>query len=134
MSSVNPAGPTLKQLSLVAIAVKISNDPEIKAYDGFPFKIIRYRANAVPESGNCPTSTMWEEIVSKKISCLGLLPETLKSELRSPYTFHSVGTRRCTRVTDLNAANQNTHCTSCCDVDIITNEISVTSLSSTVVE
>ncbi|GFU48782.1 hypothetical protein TNCV_4468321 [Trichonephila clavipes] len=88
MSSVNPAGPTLKQLSLVAIAVKISNDPEIKAYDGFPFKIIRYRANDVPESANDPTSTMWEEIVSKKISCLGLLPETLKSELR--YFIHLI--------------------------------------------
>ncbi|GFY40302.1 hypothetical protein TNIN_91021 [Trichonephila inaurata madagascariensis] len=83
MSSVNPAVPTLKQMSFVVIAVKISNDPEIKAYDCFPFKMIRCRSNAVPESTNDPTSNMWEEIVSKKISCLGLLPNNLKSELRS---------------------------------------------------
>ncbi|GFS28993.1 hypothetical protein TNIN_398531 [Trichonephila inaurata madagascariensis] len=83
MSSCNPAVPTLKQMSLVVIAVKISNDPEIKAYDGFPFKMIRFRANGVPESTNDPTSKMWEEIVSKNISCLGLLPNNLKSELRS---------------------------------------------------
>ncbi|GFY45718.1 hypothetical protein TNIN_458441 [Trichonephila inaurata madagascariensis] len=83
MSSFNQAVPTLKQMSLVVIAVKISNDPEIKAYDGFPFKMIRFRANGVPESTNDPTSKMWEEIVSKKISCLGLLPNNLESELRS---------------------------------------------------
>ncbi|GFX22874.1 hypothetical protein TNCV_2606161 [Trichonephila clavipes] len=81
MSSINPTVPTLKQMSLVVIAVKISNDPEIKAYDGFPFKMIRFRANAIPESANDPTSTMWEEIVSKKISCLGL-PKNLEMEIR----------------------------------------------------
>ncbi|GFY78007.1 hypothetical protein TNIN_338331 [Trichonephila inaurata madagascariensis] len=83
MSSVKPAMPTLKQMSLVVIAVKISNDPELKAYDGFPFKVVRFRANAVPECVNDPTSTMWEEIVSRKISCLSVLPKNLERELRS---------------------------------------------------
>ncbi|GFU96386.1 alpha-carbonic anhydrase domain-containing protein [Trichonephila clavipes] len=49
-------------------------------------------------------------------------------------TFHSVRTRRCTRVTDLNSVNQSRHCTFCCGVQIFTNEVSVTSLTSAIEE
>ncbi|GFV64729.1 transposable element Tcb1 transposase [Trichonephila clavipes] len=47
-------------------------------------------------------------------------------------TFHFVRTHRCTRVTDLNSVNQNTHYTFCCGIHIFTNEVSVTSLLSTI--
>ncbi|GFX73562.1 uncharacterized protein TNCV_2342671 [Trichonephila clavipes] len=39
-----------------------------------------------------------------------------------------------TGVTDLNIFNQSTHCTFCCGVQICTNEVSVTSLWSAIVE
>ncbi|GFU69931.1 hypothetical protein TNCV_3348561 [Trichonephila clavipes] len=49
-------------------------------------------------------------------------------------TFHSVRTRRYTGVTDLNSANQSTHCTFCYGVHIFTHGISVKSLSSAIAE
>ncbi|GFW35629.1 uncharacterized protein TNCV_4434801 [Trichonephila clavipes] len=49
-------------------------------------------------------------------------------------TFHSVRTRRCTRVTDLNSVNQSRHYNFCCGVHILINEFNVTSLSSAIAE
>ncbi|GFU24155.1 hypothetical protein TNCV_2007411 [Trichonephila clavipes] len=49
-------------------------------------------------------------------------------------TFHFYGTRRCTRVTDLNFVDQSAHYTSCGGVRIFTNKMSVTSLSSSITE
>ncbi|PRD17729.1 UNVERIFIED_CONTAM: hypothetical protein NCL1_63452 [Trichonephila clavipes] len=49
-------------------------------------------------------------------------------------TFYSVRTRRCTRGTYLNSANQNTHCLFYCGAHIFTDEISAKSLSSEIDE
>ncbi|GFY54096.1 uncharacterized protein TNIN_465711 [Trichonephila inaurata madagascariensis] len=132
----HPVVPTLQQMSLLVIAVKICNDPEVKAFMKiygpisfvFPCKELRTFLNKeLPEStdrmmyklhlneikfgflANSPTSVylrgfdssfdefhfakngytandlpciMWEETVSRKISCLGL-PNIMRGELMS---------------------------------------------------
>ncbi|GFU14183.1 hypothetical protein TNCV_4167811 [Trichonephila clavipes] len=57
-----------------------------------------------------------------------------KSIRQASNNHHSVRTRRCTRVTDLNFVNQSTPCILNCGVLILTNEVSVKILSSAIAE